>query len=568
MKQKNYDAEQMYKEYMQSVSADRTAIDDILSGERQPANVGARIKHSTGKMAAVTAAAAAIAIFAGVGLSNLNESDAPKSGTSTSSVSTIDSVNALRKSFRIETTQMTAAPFGARTTLTLIATDEKGKEIIKKYGSTDVAKNHIWLGGSEPRVRPEIVDSTGYRHEWHNDCKVTNVSEDRMTFICDTFLLKEASEPIPFTINVFIPDKSRQLTADQIANGEDGYSTVIASAKLTYKVDTAVKVFKSQDGEVFKLSDINFFTNHDDKNRMEALLLGMKFNLADGTQKSFTKQELSYLDMNGTETFCTSGGYIGDGYKLIKFFNDAIKSDEVTSVIYDGIMFKPESTVTADTIKAAKWKTEAVQMNASDHAMSVTVKLTALNDDARKILKEEGSDINITPPYPENFDIVATSSTTPVVTQDTYTSRLDFVCLRSKASSILEDGEKFSVSFTLASDVPNSEFPDDRRLNLTVKKNMTERVFKSDTGKTLWLSDYHFSSDHVPAANSEKKSYTYYEIKFADGTTKTPFNTQTLGSGSTLPNAEYPSSAFYFKDKIDINNVTSVTFDGIEFKPQ
>ena len=71
MMNKQTSAEQMYKEYITDIHADSTALESLLNGERSPVNPGARIKHhSTGKVAAVTTAAAAIAICAGIGFSS------------------------------------------------------------------------------------------------------------------------------------------------------------------------------------------------------------------------------------------------------------------------------------------------------------------------------------------------------------------------------------------------------------------------------------------------------------------------------------------------------------------
>ena len=167
-------------------------------------------------------------------------------------------------------------------------------EIIQKYGSKDVAKNRIWLGGNESTQRPEIIDSTGFHHEWHDDCRVAKVCDDQMTFIYDTYLLFEAAnEAMPFTVNVFCPDENKQPTADQIANGEQGNLSIIASAKLSYKVNAAEQVFTSANGEVFRVSDFYFYTNHEDKNNLSNLLFDMKFNFANSTQRSFVEQELT-----------------------------------------------------------------------------------------------------------------------------------------------------------------------------------------------------------------------------------------------------------------------------------
>ena len=140
MKQKNYDAETMFKDYMQSVNADPTAIDDILSGERQPANHGARIKHSTGKMATVTAAAAVIAVCAGIGFSNMNANDdssikpAANQTTTTTAVTTTQHETAPQKKedakFKTEATEICASDHSLRITVKLTALNEKAKKLL------------------------------------------------------------------------------------------------------------------------------------------------------------------------------------------------------------------------------------------------------------------------------------------------------------------------------------------------------------------------------------------------------------------------------------------------------
>ena len=103
---------------MQNVTADPTAIEDILSGERKSANRGARIKHSTGKMIGITAAAAAVAICAGIGFSALNANDdsgIKSAATTSQNVSAITPAKQITQSFKLEATSMTAAPLGART---------------------------------------------------------------------------------------------------------------------------------------------------------------------------------------------------------------------------------------------------------------------------------------------------------------------------------------------------------------------------------------------------------------------------------------------------------------------
>ena len=566
MKQKNYDVQQLYKEYMQGVTADRTAIDEILSGERRAAGTGARIKRSTGKMVGITAAAAAIAICAGIGLSHLNANDdsSIKSGANTSqSSSALTPAKQITQSFKLEATSMTAAPLGARTVLTLTATDEKGREIIQKYGSKDVAKNRIWLGGNESTQRPEIIDSTGFHHEWHDDCRVAKVSNDQMTFIYDTYLhFEAANEAMPFTVNVFCPDENKQPTADQIANGEQGNLSIIASAKLSYKVNAAEQVFTSANGEVFRVSDFYFYTNHDDKNNLSNLLFDMKFNFANSTQRSFVKQELSHLDQFGTDTLCIGGGYINDEYKLLHFFNDSINSDEVTSIIYDGITFNKVEEV---NVEQAKFKSEMTEMFASDHSLQVSLKMTALNDAAKKLLKENGTGFNpntlINKNRKEGFDVSA--FTVPVITEDTYSARLLFQSINS--NDVLKDGDKFTIVVGTGESSWDN-VPDCNKVTFSIKKNVTERVFKSASGKTMWLSDYHFNVG-MDGNSLDKTTFNNFEITFADGTVKTPFNMQCLANCATKSEKGDPNTIAAF-EKIDSSKVTSVKYAGEVFTAQ
>lgn len=579
MKQFDYDAEHLYREYMQNVTADPTAIEDILSGKRKSANRGARIKHSTGKMIGITAAAAAVAICAGIGFSALNANDdsgIKSAATTSQNVSAITPAKQITQSFKLEATSMTAAPLGARTILTLTATDEKGREIIQKYGSEDVAKNRIWLGGNESTQRPEIIDSTGFHHEWHDDCRVAKVRDDQMTFIYDTYLLCEAAnEAMPFTVNVFCPDENKQPTADQIANGEQGNLSIIASAKLSYKVNAAEQVFTSANGEVFRVSDFYFYTNHDDKNNLSNLLFDMKFNFANSTQRSFVKQELSHLDQFGTDTLCIGGGYINDEYKLLHFFNDSINSDEVTSIIYDGITFNKVEEV---NVEQAKFKSEMTEMFASDHSLRVNVKLTAQNDDAKKLLALHANEMASNgktriEAAPINLDelpkIGSSSSSTHVINGDTLTTTVTLN--RVNSSDTFKDGTKFDIVFTCTEkDGTDCRFiPADRRLTVTVKKNVPERVFKSASGKTLWLTDYQFNCT-MDASKLVGNTLSEYQINFDDeyNPTKTQTSIPSLADGGARSDKGDPNTNVWFIDKIDSSRVKSITYGGEVFTAQ
>ena len=553
MKQKNYDVQQMYKEYMQGVGSDPTAIEDILSGERQPANTGARIKHSRGRMIGVTAAAAAVAICAGIGFSNMNANDdssiKPAAATTTTAVTPAKQA---AQSFKLEATSMTAAPLGARTVLTLTATDEKGREIIQKYGSKDVAKNSIWLGGNESTQRPEIIDSTGFHHEWHDDCRVAKVRDDQMTFIYDTYLLFEAAnEAMPFTVNVFCPDENKQPTADQIANGEQGNLSIIASAKLSYKVNAAEQVFTSANGEVFRVSDFYFYTNHEDKNNLSNLLFDMKFNFANSTQRSFVEQELSHLDKFGTDTLCIGGGYINGEYKLLHFFNDSINSDEVTSIIYDGVEFTPQGD--------AKISIEKTIVDSSERAFSIEMLIKADNDAGRELLRKNASTIKFTINESVGGMTVCSSQSSAkfekdrlslYITGSIYGKHVEKVAVEMKPDPSVPS--EILQALGTSGNVPT--------IKTELPKTLTDKVFVSTTGEHFWLSELFATTDHN--RSSKKASHAVFKLKDGDEVSESDYNTSRAG------NTDQKQETIFFNEQFpyDPSDVASIIYDGVEFK--
>ena len=327
MKQNSFDAQQLYKEYMQTVNADPAAIGDILSGERQPVNHGAKIKHSTGKMATVTAAAAVIAVCAGIGLSNMNAND----------------------------------------------TDSK----VKSAAST--------------------VQTT------------------------------------------------------------------------TPAVTTAAQTTKEQ---------------------------------------ALAKKEDNF-------------------------------------------------------------KTEVTEMYCSDHSLRVTVKLTALNDEAKKYLdadaekRRSGKSGNIYALLVEGKKIACVSSTTPVISGNSLTTTVVY-----GRGNNFADGEQLDIVFSMdgTSVVDPDLYSAHQKVTITVKKNMTERVFKSEDGTTLYLSDLHFNLklDNKELLTYDKYKNQNFEIKLSDGSIIDPFNTQMIMNRSD----ENGNKAFAFEKKIDSSKVTAIKYAGKTFTPQ
>ena len=183
----------------------------------------------------------------------------------------------------------------------------------------------------------------------------------------------------------------------------------------------------------------------------------------------------------------------------------------------------------------AKFKTEATEICASDHSLRITVKLTALNEKAKKLLDEDaekyrrgfqvGERENIHVSAAANADqnkFACVSTTTPVINGNTLTTTISYQMINS--TDVYNDGDKIKIMFGMNGELEEFEkCPEGRKITVAIKKNMTERVFKSASGKTLWLSDYHFNVG-MDAQGMDKYTFQNFEMTFADGTVKTPFN--------------------------------------------
>ena len=567
MKQFDYDAEHLYKEYMQNVTADPTAIEDILSGKRKSANRGARIKHSTGKMIGITAAAAAVAICAGIGFSALNANDdsgIKSAATTSQNVSAITPAKQITQSFKLEAAPLQADGQLAKTTLlTLTATDEAGKEIIKKYAHEKSSSYYseayeLSVGGKTENLRPEVVDSTGYHHEGDYRWRVVSISEDKVVFEFMISLHKAAQEDIPFTVNVFMPS-DKEYTIEEVENGVS-HDPIIASAKLTYKANTDEYTFVSQYGEKLTVSDVGFILRHDvgydsQCTKETEAINNMLFTFADGTKKTAAQlgQKLTY----------GGGGYLDGQYSAYVFFSEPIGADKLTAIIYDGITFKVQDN----------FKTEVTGMYASDHGLRVFVKCTAQTDAAKRMLNETDADLknsghcNLSVSATNNDDQFGSTYYSALkINGDSFTTE---VIYQPKGSSfVFRDGTKLRIRVVTPAESQNIYLvPSDRTVEFTVKKNVTERVFKSASGKTLWLSDYQFNCN-VDYQEIDKKTRTSYEITFADGNVKTNLDLPIIAGGGTNTPKNDPNYMFAFEGRIDSSKVTAIKCAGETFTAQ
>ena len=324
MKQKNYDVQDLYKDYMQSVSADPTAIDDILSGERQPANTGAKIKHSTGKMATVTAAAAVIAVCAGIGLSNMNANDdssikpAANQATTTTAVTTSQQQKQQKTEdaeFKSEVTQMFASDHGLRVVVKSTALNVAAKSLIAEADKQ--LKENLRCGLS---ITPADQDTSRFAGASISTPKIDG----------DSFTSEIIYEPNGST-NIFTDGTKCTVRVTTPAEYEDKLLKNTGVAEFTIKKNMTERVFKSASGKTLWLSDYQFncdidYTKITDKDSH----VNFEIAFADGTVK--TRQDIESV-----------GGYSIKGTKndpntMIAFLNK-LDSSKVTSIKYAGETF-------------------------------------------------------------------------------------------------------------------------------------------------------------------------------------------------------------------------------------
>ena len=558
MKQKNYDAENLFKDYMQSVNADPTAIDDILSGERQPANHGARIKHSTGKMATVTAAAAVVAICAGIGLSNMNANDdsSVKSAATTSQTSSVlTPAKQITQSFKLEASPLQADGQLAKTTLTLTATDEDGKEIIKKYAnekssSSYHAAKELSIGGKTANLLPEVLDSTGYHHEGDYRWSVVSISEDKVVFDFKIMLHKAAQEDIPFTVNVFMPS-DKEYTLEEVENGVN-LDPIIATANLTYKANTKQYEFASANGEKLTVSDVGIITHHDigrddDGTKQNAAISNMLFTFADGTSKTAAQlgQTITYV----------GGGYTNDEYSDHLIFSQPIGADKLTSITYDGITYATQQAAVTMTAKP---------IAVSERAFGIEIKLTAGNEEGKKLLKENAEKISSSLCI-EKDGMIATAGSffgADKLSGDSLTLRLFGNIFNKRIDTI-------PITIKLDSSTPIEVIKalgDKDSAVIFFKKTVDDKVFVSESGEYFWLSDNFATTDHN--FSTPKTPDVIFKLK--DGTEVSTRDIELTCGGNTGNDKIKKQHTFVFDGKFPkgTDNVVSIIYDGIEFTAQ
>ena len=549
MKQKNYDADTMFNDYMQSVNADPTAIDDILSGERQPANHGARIKHSTGKMATVTAAAAVVAICAGIGLSNMNANDdssvksaANKTATTTTAVTTTQQQKQQtppkkqEPSFKTEMTEMFASDHSLRVTVKLTALNDEAKKLLDE----DAEK---YRRGFQVGERENIhVSGVAYKDQIYNIASTTipvisgNTLTTTLTYqtVNSTDVYKDGDKiKIMFGMNGELEEFEKCP--------EDRKITVAIKKNMTERV------FKSASGKTLWLHDYGFNVGMDAQGMDKYTLQNFEMTFADGTVKTpFNMQ-------------CFAGGATRSekGDPNIMFgFEKKIDKTKVTSIKYAGEVFTPYEQ--ADVTMTCK------PIAVSERAFGIEIKLTAGNEQGKKVLKENAEKISSSLCI-EKDGMIATAGSffgADKLSGDSLTLRLFGNIFNKRIDTI-------PITIKLDSSTPIEVIKalgDKDSAVIFFKKTVDDKVFVSESGEYFWLSDNFATTDHN--FSTPKTPDVIFKLK--DGTEVSTRDIGLTSGGNTGNDKIKKQHTFVFDGKFPkgTDNVVSITYDGIEFTAQ
>ena len=530
---KQTSAQQMYKEYITDIHADSTALESLLNGERSPVNPGARIKHhSTGKVAAVTTAAAAIAICAGIGFSSFGSDDtqsSPSAGAATPKVTTAQQPASITPSaqgdFRTEVTDIIGGTHGMCATLKLTGLTEKGKTLIKEQGD-QLSSDQSFFGTGIAAMSFSTPVASG------DSCTM------QVSFVPQKFTGFESN----LGVDIFLRFPSDPSGAITDPGRKVSFNIPITPCELH---------FRSDKGEDIWLTDHYIASGHNPSDPQKKYLYTIKNK--DGSVKELTESD--NINSAGASDYLS--------YSLC-YFRVKLNTADIESITYDGIEFKPAKQGNE------KFKTELVQTKASDHGMIATVKLTALNDEAKKYMNK---DLSVS--YQASNEALMSrliGCNVDIVSDNTLIANVGFA--GHDENDKVANGDTVSALFRLpitgadaqgtSESMESAMAAEGRHIEITINKNKKERTLRSKDGKTLFLSDFHLTAHNIRSTISVKN----ITVKYADGTTLTEADIGMLGGSAGTPNNKGTSATIYFEKDITADKVVSVTFNGTQYTPQ
>ena len=534
-------AEQMYKEYLSEISADPAAIEDILSGERQPANPGARIKHTHGKWAAAVAAAAVMAVTVGVGItSGEDTSPQPSAQTSAPAVTTAAQKQLSPAAEKQSDITASATP--------VYVTDHDAVIEVKLTPKSDSAKK--LLAASADKINTSfrtVVTDSVYIDDISSRCSL--LQDGSYVAYHAVCICGKPNEDI--SVEFYFHEESGDL--ERIFSQTE-------NPKVNLKKTESEAVFLADNGKLFWLGSRSAVTNYVDTEKKTP---EFTLKMSDGSQLS--------------SAYNTWGRGSNDLLAQINYnWNDGIKFDvdNVTSILCDGVEFKKVTDAAkAEQLTAQaqqtvlknlpllsqgeQFTTEVIETVGSKHGMCAVVKLTALTEDAKTLLQQRGKEITCEQ-YLYSTDIGSVNFSTPVISGDSCTIMVSFVPAKGAE---FENNISFDMSLKFPTDPEGALKDQSRKVSVTVANTSREIKLLADNGEEMWLTDHYICCGHKVTDREKRDKFT---LKYKDGTVKSASDFGSVGGGFLTQDPSFVLS--YYLNSMNADNIAAITFDGIEFK--
>ena len=233
----------------------------------------------------------------------------------------------------------------------------------------------------------------------------------------------------------------------------------------------------------------------------------------------------------------------------------------MTSIIYDGITFNKVEEV---NVEQAAVSMSVNPIAVSERAFGIEIKLTAKNEAGKKVLKENAEKISSSLKV-EKDGMIATAGSffgADKLSGDSLTLRLFGDIFNKRIDTV-------PITIKLDSETPQAVIDalgGNNSATVFFKKTVNDKLFVSESGEHFWLSDYFATTDHNPTA----PKLPFVILKLKDGTevsTKDIGLTEGGNHGNGKINKQF-TYVFDGKFQKGIDNVVSISYDGVEFTPQ
>ncbi len=507
------------------------------------------------------------------------------------------------EAIKMEVSELHCAPHGINFRLNIFPSSDNNKEQMNKLIERMKGGGNVAVMGEGENGIPKITDKNG----WHytstlTDCKVVTAYEGIIAVDCYIDLNKQPPQDTSFKL--MLQTDSRKLTDSEIANGAWKGDTV-ASVDIVYNLNTPEKQFVNSKGEVIMLTDTYFTVP---EGHSDAAELTLKY--PDGRKKVIKGSDVvptglgsfisgEYIDgacvENNTAFTPTNSG--GNAHVFPNYFAEIFDTSNYTLAVFAGEEYKLKQTASdsKNNDLSDALKISAGNINASAHGISFRLSVTPNGDKGKEVLRAHpkiddpnGNGIYIAGTYDnDSMPIINDSDgnvyntfagVTRIISKSDEHLVLDYYLALKKTPP-----SKTNFDVYLKTQSPETTENDRRNGNvkytilgkttLTYEPELSEYEFVSDKiGRGfIFLSDIYFT---LPTVSSDE----YVTLKFSDGTEKKigckelctcDFITEgsPFAQWSAETNSKENVHAYFFKERIDTSNVTSVIYAGEEYKP-